>query len=150
MSFWASICDPFWVIGASSMRRVWQKLVDTKLVWVLSLKASHVLGWILNTLAITANSGTMPVKISATGVWLGTWNDGLHVPMTSASHLKILCDFLQIPGWDGIYSLGDCFIIFHNAYFGLACVLWTAYILLVWPSSSPTRLGPSPQKGHRR
>lgn len=131
------------------MNKVWQKLVDSRFVWVLGLKASHLLGWILNALAITANSGTMPVKISSSGEWLGSWNDGLHVPMTAASHLKILCDFLQIPGWDGIFSVGDCFIIFSNAYFDLALLLWISYVLLVWPGLAPTRRPTSPQKGHR-
>lgn len=54
------------------------------------------------------------------------WEDGLHVVMTHSSHLKWLCDWIAVPGWHGIYSLGDILLSLGDwgVPLAMAVVVW--------------------------
>jgi hypothetical protein len=68
-----------------------------------------LLGAILNQIAVVTNHGLMPVMVPG-GCMPGT-SDGVgHICMTPATHLKFLCDWIQLR--IGTASIGDTLIWF--------------------------------------
>ena len=82
------------------------------------------LGVVLNIIAISANSGYMPVAQSAIlggYVPAGTVIDEVHRVMQNSDHLKVLCDWIQVPRqcvaspgdlclWAGEWLMGPSFV----------------------------------------
>lgn len=64
-------------------------------------------GTALNLIAILANGG-MPISPLAAGVaGLELPSDGLHHPMTEATHVQALVDVIPLPLFRNVYSAGD-------------------------------------------
>lgn len=78
----------------------------------------------LNFLAVTMNQGVMPFIPSlmmyqqaiAAGfnLYPGMITDPIHKVMSSTDHLKLICDWIQIPG-EGVASPGDICIWLGDA-----------------------------------
>ena len=59
----------------------------------------------MNALALVVNGNQMPV-LTPGACGADTFESVIHVCMTRATHLKVLCDWIFIRG-DGVYSPGD-------------------------------------------
>jgi Family of unknown function (DUF5317) len=79
-----------------------------------------LLGFGLNQLADWSNGGRMPVLFPRGVACVIPDGDVIHQCMTSASHLKILCDIFISDG--GISSLGDLVIDF-GSYLVTPCII---------------------------
>ena len=91
------------------------------------------IGFVLNAIVIAANHGQMPV------LWPGGCaalkdvqdayaamggDDSIHTCMLQASHLKFLADWIHMS--DGMYSVGDLFIMAYDYTFSAALIIWIA------------------------
>ncbi len=79
----------------------------------------------LNQLACVANGGAMPVLWNSMNKWSP---DPEHVIMTSATHLKILCDWIGLKE-AGVWSPGDILLAGADSIIGPCFWLWMAFIL---------------------
>lgn len=102
------------------------------------------LGVLLNVLAITANHGYMPVAASAIivnqfGVTThGQILDEVHRCMTQSDHLKILCDWIQIPR-ESVCSPGDLCLWAGEWLMGPSFVAW---LTMLWRDANPEKADP--------
>jgi hypothetical protein len=99
----------------------------TFLAWPLILGPQIIFwfGALLNQIAIVANGGVMPVQwYSATHAW---GDDPDHVIMTSATHLKVLCDWINLHS--SILSPGDVLLSLGDLTIGPAFWAWIAYAI---------------------
>jgi hypothetical protein len=113
-----------------------RRLLRIPYIWLLlSPYLLIAVGVFLNTLAITVNQGYMPVAKSAIvfnnlGNFPapGTVIDDIHRVMQPSDHLKILCDWIQIPR-ESVMSIGDAFLKLGIWFNGWSFVAWLA---LLW------------------
>jgi hypothetical protein len=113
-----------------------RRLLRIPYIWLLlSPYLLIAVGIFLNTLAITVNQGYMPVAKSAIvfnniGNFPapGTVIDEIHRVMQSSDHLKILCDWIQVPR-ESVMSIGDAFLRLGIWFNGWSFVAWLA---LLW------------------
>jgi hypothetical protein len=98
----------------------------TFLAWPL-LVVPQFLFWsgaLLNQIAIVSNGGVMPVQwYAATHIW---GDDPDHVIMTSGTHFKILCDWINLHS--AILSPGDVLLSLGELLTGPAFWAWIAYV----------------------
>jgi hypothetical protein len=69
----------------------------------------------------------MPVLMPSDIVAAAGGFDSRHVLMTSATHMKFFCDWLNFS--DGVFSLGDVLIDFSQAVRTTCLVIWAALII---------------------
>lgn len=81
------------------------------------------LGALLNQLAMAANGGVMPVLWNSMNPWDP---DPRHVVMTHATHLKFLCDWINVRD---ILSPGDILLDIGDLLSTPAFWIWLAYIV---------------------
>jgi hypothetical protein len=92
--------------------------------------ALFALGFVLNAVVMAANHGQMPVLIPggiADGCPLDP-QDFLHSCMTSATHLKIIADWVVAKSL-GVASPGDFFLWAGDSSFWPALTAWIALML---------------------
>ena len=91
-------------------------------------------GFAMNALVMAVNGGTMPVLFpetlqgAITNNWLVEHGDVVHSVMTSATHLKILADWVVINHF-GIASPGDFLEWFSDATQTPAFLVWAALVI---------------------
>lgn len=98
------------------------------------------LGIALNVIAITANHGFMPVVYSAIFrsdmiIFPGMRIDEIHRVMQSTDHLKILCDWIQLPR-TAVCSPGDVCEWLGDWLMGPAFIAW---LTLLWKDANENR-----------
>jgi len=84
-------------------------------------------GMAMNALVMALNGGQMPVLYPG---GCGNYPDDadlIHVCMTHASHLKLLCDWIVVQM--GIASPGDM-LIFFGEYFSIPALF--AWVMMIW------------------
>ena len=96
-------------------------------------------GMALNQLAIVANGNNMPVRfpqsawetVCSDPTYLYMQGDVVHTCMTTATHLKFLCDWITIgnPVPEYIMSPGDLFIFLYEMAVPVALYLWIAFMV---------------------
>lgn len=85
------------------------------------------LGGLLNIIATASNHEQMPVLFPG-GCFEGLFADDLrHVCMTSATHLKIVCDWILVG--TKLKSPGDFLIGFYEEFESVSLYLWIALIV---------------------
>lgn len=108
----------------------------TFLAWPLLLvpQAIYYFGALLNQIAVNANNGLMPVWYGACSV--GTSGkvmagvrvlDDMHSCLTSATHYKILCDWINLHA--SVLSPGDVLLALGDLVTVPAFWMWIAYVL---------------------
>ena len=112
--------------------QVARKFVIETFVWILLLPvALIVLGAAMNQVAIIANHDAMPVLINSGKISVGDGTrvfdgremlDPMHSVMNKNTHLKVLCDILDFQ--DGIYSIGDEFLLLGGWLWAFAPYTW--------------------------
>ena len=86
----------------------------------------YYLGGFFNLGVMALNHGQMPVLL-ALDIAIAQGFDDRHVLMTSATHLKFFCDWLNLG--DGIASPGDLLIWFGQATATMGAAIWAALII---------------------
>jgi Family of unknown function (DUF5317) len=86
----------------NEVNRIWKHAI-----WAASSVEATVAGAVLNLLTVFANDGMMPVFIGKLCNSAYVLDSKHHICMTAASNLKILCDYIPVPGMDIIMSPGD-------------------------------------------
>lgn len=97
-------------------------------------------GALMNQLAMAFNSGLMPVFYSeCVQGTVGPIIDADHSCMTAATHLKVLCDWLNFH--TAILSLGDLLLYLSDYIQAPLFWMWFSYALycMVKVKSAPTR-----------
>lgn len=96
------------------------------LAWPL-LVVPQIIFWLgafLNQLAMAVNGGVMPVLWNSMNKWEP---DSGHVVMTHATHLKFLCDWINLH--TDILSPGDLFLTVGDLLITPAFWIWLAYVV---------------------
>lgn len=88
-------------------------------------QAVYWLGALLNQLAMVLNDGMMPVLWNGINPWQ---QDESHFVMTHATHLKIICDWINLHSL-GIWSPGDVLLSLGDLTIGPAFWMWIAYVV---------------------
>ena len=98
----------------------------TILAWPLLVVPQFVYwtGALLNQLAMVANGGLMPVLWNSQNPWSP---DDTHSVMTHASHLKLLCDWINLH--TAILSPGDVLLSLGDLAIGPAFWAWISYVI---------------------
>jgi hypothetical protein len=98
----------------------------TVLAWPLLAVPQFLfwLGALLNQIAIVVNGGVMPVQWYSGNPWDA---DKMHVVMTSDTHLKLLCDWINLH--TAILSPGDVLLSLGDLAIGPCFWAWISYIV---------------------
>jgi hypothetical protein len=86
----------------------------------------YYIGAFLNLFVMAINHGQMPVQI-AYALQAATEFDDRHTFMTAATHLKFLCDWINLG--DGIASPGDVLLWLGQATTNLGAAVWAALMI---------------------
>lgn len=87
----------------------------------------YYLGALLNVSVMAINHGQMPVQIAASLITADFSLDDSHSVMTAASHLKFLCDWINLGV--GIASPGDMLIWLSQYIMQPCAVVWAALMI---------------------
>src|SRR5580765_5181295 len=100
--------------------------IFTFLAWPLLLGPQLIFwsGALLNQIAMVTNDGLMPVLWNSQNPWSP---DDTHSVMTSATHLKFICDWINLHSV--ILSPGDVLLSLGDLAIGPCFWAWIAYLL---------------------
>ena len=96
--------------------------------FLLGPALSFALGFSMNALVMAANHGQMPVLVPGGHCGLIDPDDFIHSCMTSATHFKILADWIVINHF-GVASPGDFFEWFAEQTFVPSLAIWIALVI---------------------
>lgn len=105
-----NVCIPYWYLLVGPVALYWT-------------------GFAMNTLVMVCNGNQMPVFAPEACIQIFLSGDFIHSCGTSATHLKILSDWIIIRSANGVFSPGDMLEMFADKITFYGYIAWAALMI---------------------